>query len=495
MNRKTEAMIEQIRRLHSEGRSIKMIAKALTVSRNTVRRHLREQGAEVRPESSAVTRAALSTLAIDWKTVAREIALGRPIKRIYEDLEPPVSYAHFSRLAKAHRPPSPPTTAIRLHHEPAQKTQVDYADGIPITDARTGKTTKTQFFCGVLPHSAFTFGEFTASQKTADFIGSHERMWAYFGGITPYVVLDNLKSGVTKAHRYDPDVNPVYCDYGNHAGFAALPARVRTPRDKAAVEAAIGVIQRDFFDKHRTSKFYSLAELNAAFRRYLDDFNGRVMVDYGVSRNERFALEKLHLRPLPLSRNELYEWKTAKVHPDCCIELKRSVYSVPYRYAHQTVRVKYSNQMVLILDEATCETLAAHARQAPFKNSILPEHLPPTKTQLASFDVRRVQKFADSIGGDTRSYVNWQLESEVDHPLRALRRLLGLMRFFEASIGVTKEAMEYAARQASTYQRRDLAFFRGCALAFRPVGAEHLRLVSPPTRRVSDIHVRPPEGE
>jgi transposase len=45
-------------------------------------------------------------------------------------------------------------------------------------------------------------------------------MFAYFGGVTPYLVVDNLKSGVHKAHLYDPDVNPTYCDFANHMGFA-----------------------------------------------------------------------------------------------------------------------------------------------------------------------------------------------------------------------------------------------------------------------------------
>jgi hypothetical protein len=331
------------------------------------------------------------------------------------------------------------------------------------------------------------------SQKTRDFVESHERMWAYFGGVTPYVVLDNLKAGVTKPHRYDPDINPMYCDYANHAGFAALPARVRTPRDKAAVEAAIGVIQRDFFDRHRATKFYSLVELNTAFRLFLDDLNTRIMTDYGVSRRDRFATEKDLLRRLPEKPYEVFEWKTARVHPDCCIELARSVYSVPYRYAHQNVRVKYSARMVIILTETATETIAVHPRQPRFKHSIVPEHMPPANAQLASFDVRRVQKFAENIGPETTAYVDWQLDNDPEHPLRALRRLLGMMRLIEAE-SATREAMEHAARLARNFRRRELSYLKSCVKAFKPSG-ERLRLVSAPERREIDIHVRTNQGE
>lgn len=491
MNTKSQAMIDQIRRLHAEGRSIKKIAKVLAISRNTVRSHLRSM-AVMQPTVAPSAVPGLTKADIDWDLVLREMALGRPIKRIYEELSPQISYSQFTRHAKARQPRSP-STAIRLNHDPGDKTQVDYANGIKIIDPRTGKETPTQFFCGVLPHSSFTFGEFSFTQKSSDFLSSHTRMWAYFGGVTSYVVLDNLKSGVTKAHRYDPDLNPIYCDYANHYGFAALPARVRTPRDKAAVEATIGVIQRDFFDKHRATKFYSLAELNTAFRTYLDSFNEQIMPDYGVSRRERFLREKPLLHPIPEKPYEIFEFKKAKVHPDCCIELRRSVYSVPYRYVQNTVLVKFSEKMVVILDESATETLAVHVRQNPFKNSILTEHLPPTKVQLASFDVRRVKKFAELIGEDLQKYVDWQLELEADHPLRALRRLLGLIRFYESS-PLSKEAMAYAARQAMIFRRKELNYFRGCATAFRPRG-EHLHLVTPPVRRTNDIHVRSNQGE
>ena len=121
---------------------------------------------------------------------------------------------------------------IRLHHKPAEKTQIDFCDGLFLTDPVTGNKTLTQFFLGVLPFSSYFFGEFVLDQKLATFIGVQSRMFAYFGGITPYVVVDNLKSGVNKADLYDPDVNPTYCDFANHMGFAVVPARPRKPRDK-----------------------------------------------------------------------------------------------------------------------------------------------------------------------------------------------------------------------------------------------------------------------
>jgi len=228
----SEPMQEQIKKLLAEGHSIRKVSQALGVSRQTVRkfgRGRREKEHEPKP-------------GVSFALVPSDVTSGVTIKQAHAEQAPEVSYTRFRRTLHRRATP-PPAIALRLTHQPGEKVQVDYCDGISIVDAETGEVKKTQFFCGVLPFSSFAFGEFVNDQKLPTFIESHERMWSYLGGVTQYVVVDNLKSGVKKAHRYDPDVNPTYCDYGNHQGFAVLPARPYTPRDKACVEATIGAIQ------------------------------------------------------------------------------------------------------------------------------------------------------------------------------------------------------------------------------------------------------------
>jgi len=84
------------------------------------------------------------------------------------------------------------------------------------------------------------------------------------------------------------------------------------------------VVQRDFYQRVRNQVFYSLEELNAVLRRYLENLSQEVMKDYGVSRAQRFEEEKKHLKPLPPSRFELSEWRGAKVHPDCHIQVVKT---------------------------------------------------------------------------------------------------------------------------------------------------------------------------
>jgi transposase len=283
-------MQTQIKQMSEQGHSIRTIARVLKLSRRTVRKYLE-------PAPLAAEKTSGWEAEIDWDHVREEVnARGTTIKQIGREVAPEVEYVKFWRAYWEYASPvaSPSGVTIRLDHKPGEKVQVDFSDGVWLTDRATGKKTLTQFFLGVLPFSSHVFGEFALDQKLPTFIGLHERMFAYFGGVTPYLVLDNLKSGVHKAHLYDPDVNPTYCDFANHMGFAVLPARPRKPRDKGCGESHIGVFQRDFYQRVRDQVFYSLEELNAVLRRYLEHLTQEVMKDYGVSRAQRFDEEKKH---------------------------------------------------------------------------------------------------------------------------------------------------------------------------------------------------------
>jgi transposase len=75
-------------------------------------------------------------------------------------------------------------------------------------------------------------------------------------------VPDNLRSGVTKAHRYEPDVNATYREMAQHYGVVIIPARPYKPRDKAKAEAAVQMAERWIIMRLRKERFTSLGALN-----------------------------------------------------------------------------------------------------------------------------------------------------------------------------------------------------------------------------------------
>ncbi len=282
-------------------------------------------------------------------------------------------------------------------------------------------------------------------------------MWPYFGGVTPYVVIDNLKSGVKRAHRYDPDVNPTYCDYAAHAGFAVLPARPYKPKDKAVVEVTISVIQRQFYQDVRNREFYSLSELNAAFSVYLKRLNAAVMKDYGVSRKERFMSEVRLLKSGPKGPFEFSERKTAKVHPDCHIQVHRNFYSVPYQNVGQVVRVRITEKLVEIFSKDG-EPTAVHARilgKGRFSTDL--RHYPQEQQGVRRFELKHAQQDAEKIGPKTTELVESLISSS--YPLRYLRRIQGILRLAQSN-RVSPRSLEYAAAQALLFNKPRLNYKR-----------------------------------
>jgi transposase len=94
--------------------------------------------------------------------------------------------------------------------------------------------------------------------KAARLAGLPRALLAFLGGTSQILVPDNLRSGVSKAHRYEPDINPSYRDLAEHYGVAVLPARSRKPKDKAKVQ----VVERWILAVLRNRQFFSLGELN-----------------------------------------------------------------------------------------------------------------------------------------------------------------------------------------------------------------------------------------
>lgn len=147
--------------------------------------------------------------------------------------------------------------SMRQTHRIGEKLFVDYAGHtVPVIDGRSGEIRTAQIFVAVLGASNYTFAEATWSQSLPDWIGSHQRAFQFLGGLPEVVVPDNLRAGVTKAHRYEPELNPTYHDMATHYGVAIVPARARKPKDKAKAEVGVQVVERWILAALRNRHFF-----------------------------------------------------------------------------------------------------------------------------------------------------------------------------------------------------------------------------------------------
>jgi transposase len=255
--------IREVLRLKSEARlSDREIAEAIGSARSTVQECLRrakaagvswplpaecdDEALAVRlyPRAAAVARYPTPDFATIQVELARKGVTRMLLWQEYKAHHPDgCQYSAFCRDYEAWL--GRQDAVMRFEHVPGDKLFVDYSGlTMEIVDRASGEVQKAEVFVAALGASNFTYVEASLTQTLADWLGAHVRALAYFGGVTRAIVPDNLKSGVHRACRYEPDLNPSYQDFAEHYGVAILPARVRKPRDKAKVEAAVQGIER-----------------------------------------------------------------------------------------------------------------------------------------------------------------------------------------------------------------------------------------------------------
>ena len=355
-----------------------------------------------------------------------------------------LSYGGFCRRYRKWK--SRQKISMRQVYEGGDKLFVDYSGlRVLITDSRTGEEKKVEVFVACLGASNYTYAEATASQSLEDWIGSHQRALKFFGGVPRCIVPDNLKSGVTKACHYEPELNRSYQSFAEHYGIAIIPARPKAPRDKAKVEKAVQEVERQILAPMRHQKFEGLAPLNRAMQERLTKLNRRKMKSYGASRQELFAtLDQPFLLPLPQYPFVFAQWKQAKVNLDYHIEVRRHYYSVPYIHVRHSVMVKLTDTLVEIFYQN--QRIACHKRsRSQYRHSTKAEHMPPEHWAYKSQSREKFMAWATRIGPHTLKQVVAIFENKT-YDEQAFRAIRGLQHL-QSSYGA--ERLEAACRKAN----------------------------------------------
>lgn len=317
---------------------------------------------------------------------------------------------------------------MRQVHVAGDKMFVDYSGKrSEIVDAHTGEVKPVELFVAVLGASNLTYAEASETQQGPDWIASHIRALEFFGGVPKAIVCDQLKSGVTRACRYEPEVQRTYEDLATHYGTTVLPARPYKPRDKAKVEAAVLVVQRWILARIRNEIFHSLASLNARIRELVDEMNARVMRRYGKSRRELFeSIERAALAPLPSSRFVYATWKKATINLDYHLVFDEHYYSVPFSHVHEEVWVRATATTIEVLLRG--RRIASHSRshvRGGYTTS--KEHMPSSHRAQAEWTPSRILAWAQTTGPNVRALCETILV-ERRHPEQGFRSCLGILR-------------------------------------------------------------------
>ena len=334
---------------------------------------------------------------------------------------------------------------MRQEHRAGEKMFVDYAGHtVDVYDLQANQMREAQIFVAVLGASNYTYAEATWSQTLPDWIGSHCRSFAFFGGVPQLVVPDNLKAGVNKACFYEPDINPTYLDMANHYGTAVIPARVKKAKDKAKVEVAVQVVERWILARLRNRQFFSLSQLNEAIAELLVDLNSKPFQKLPGCRKQLFdTLDRPALNPLPAKPYQYAEWKKATVNIDYHIEVERHYYSVPYQLIKNKLDVRITQRTIECFYKN--KRVASHIRSyQKGRHTTVKEHMPKSHQKWAQWTPDRFIRWAGKVGPHTQTLIETILNSRA-HPQQGFRSCLGILRLAK-SYG--NQRLEAACRRA-----------------------------------------------
>lgn len=454
--------IKECIRLYSEGRlSRNQIAKALSLSRSTVQEYCHRAGKSGLPwaELLALPEAELEmkffrklpeskrpepdgayihaeirkrgvTLQLLWEEYKREHADGLGYTQFCE------RYHAFNNSLKVY---------LRQTHVGGERAYVDYSGFRPkVVDIESGEERPVEIFVLCWGASHCLYAEAQESQSLENWVMGHVRAFEFFGAVPHSLVPDNLKAAVTRAHRYDPDLNATYCALAEHYGFAVLPARPYKPKDKAKAEVGVQIVQRWIVAALRHYVFHSLSQLNAKIRELLNALNERPMKRLKRTRWELYREWDLpKALPLPKDRFVFHTWQKAKVGIDYCVQVDKHYYSVPYIHAGREVDVRQGDGKVELFLKG--ERLALHVRSSvPYGYTILSEHMPERHRKHLSWTPHRLLAWAEKIGPHTRRLIENLLKKKA-HVEMAYRPALGILRLSD-TYGRTR--LEKAARMA-----------------------------------------------
>ena len=317
--------------------------------------------------------------------------------------------------------------SMRQRHFAGEKLFVDYAGRtVPIYGARGEEAFRAHLFVGAMGASGCVYAEATRSESLPDWLASHVRALEFYGAAPTILVPDNPKVGVTRADRYEPDLQRSYEELAGHYRCVVIPARPYRPKDKSRVELSVLLVCRWVLARLRHQRFFSLEELNAAIRPLLTDLNERPFQRLPGSRRSVFeALDRPAMRALPPTPYVFAEWKERTVAFDYHVDVDRHYYSVPHALVGHTVWARFTATTVEVFFRS--ERVASHVRSYQRgAHTTLPEHMPKSHRAHAEWSPKRLIQWGTTIGMHTGAVVEHLLRSK-PHPEQGYRACLGLL--------------------------------------------------------------------
>ena len=325
--------------------------------------------------------------------------------------------------------------SMRQHRRAGEKLFIDFAGStLALLDG-----SRAHVFVSALGASSYTFACATGGERLDDWIESMTRALSFYGGVPQLIVPDNPRALISQPDRYEPRAHDTVLDFARHHSTSVLPARPRSPRDKAAAESAVQVVTRWILARLRHQPLASVHEADRAIAALLPALNERAFQKLPGSRASVFAqIDRPALMALPQQRYELARFKTVKVHIDYHVEIDGHRYSVPHAFVGQSLDARITARAVEVL--ARGNRVASHVRSTRRGEfSTVTEHMPAAHRAHLEWTPQRLIDWGCRIGLATGELIA-RLLARHKHPEHGYRACLGLLGLAKRYGGARLEA-------------------------------------------------------
>jgi transposase len=475
MSNKTIEMftIRQILRLYSTGMGAKSISKSTGVARNTIKKYLYRY---VLSEKTFEEIEAMSDAEMSQLFLIKEPIVG--LNRRLSELEPllPIlasmlkkrgvtkgkvyefylthcvdGYKSSSFLEKLNRFMQVGKPSLKMTHKAGDKMFVDFTgQKLHLVDADTGEIKDLEVFVAILGCSQLTFVMAVHSQCKEDFILGCESALHFFGGVPQAIVPDNLKSAVTKASKYEAQLNDTFAAFAEHYHTFGCPTRTYKPKDKALVEGAVKISYSTIFSKIDQKVYHHLDEMNKDILVHLEVHNNAKLTGENYSRMQQFIdVEKQALQPLNpyLFESTTVQLSTVNKYGHVLLSVDKRYYSVPYKLIGKRLKVKYTTTQLQVYNEN--EIVAVHDRYhgKDLKYITTQDHLASHHKYATDWNPQKFMTTANEIGAGVAQYIAKILAREV-YPEQSYRSCSGVLNFAKR-VGNTR--LINACKRADSY--------------------------------------------
>jgi len=430
-----------VRGLRTQGHSLREISRLLAMSRNTVRRILREPAGDAGGEPLPCDEATLVRLKAAF-TLARGNVVR--VRELLADDGLEVPYSTLTRWVRDADLRGPPRRAGEYDFAPGQEMQHDTSPHRVTFGPLGGQADKpVTLQCAglVLAYSRRLFIQyyprFTRFEARAFLLEAAR----FMAGVCPVCIIDNTSVLLAAGAGADAVIAPEIAAFARTLGFGFRAHRVGNPDRKGRIERPFAYVETNFLVGRN---FADLDDLNRQALAWCRDVaNLKPKRALGMSAEAAYLIERPHLVPLPDVLPPVYELLERVVDLHGYVSVDTNRYSVPERFVGQSVAVYKLPAEIHVCRKDS--TIAVHRRLIGERDarSTLPGHhaIPVRQNRGTAGEETLLRGHHPSLD----RYVAALKQRSNGWGRRALRRLIGLKRTYPSGpfIAAIEQALQY----------------------------------------------------